>query len=63
MLERLLYRERGKNAAATRCLILVPTRELGVQCYEVGTKLATHTDVRFCLVVGMLSIVKFLCVC
>lgn len=55
MLERLLYRDRGKNAAATRCLILVPTRELGVQCYEVGTKLATHTDVRFCLVVGMLS--------
>ena len=52
MLERLLYRERGKNAAATRCLILVPTRELGVQCYEVGTKLATHTDIRFCLAVG-----------
>ena len=52
MLERLLYRERGKNAAATRCLILVPTRELGVQCYEVGIKLAKHTDIRFCLVVG-----------
>jgi ATP-dependent RNA helicase DDX27 len=52
MLERLLYRERGKKAAATRCLVLVPTRELGVQCYEVGTKLAAHTDVRFCLVVG-----------
>ena len=53
MLERLLYRERGKKAAATRCLVLVPTRELGVQCYEVGTKLAAHTDIRFCLVVGM----------
>lgn len=52
MLERLLYRERGKKAAATRCLILVPTRELGVQCYEVGTKLAALTDIRFCLVVG-----------
>ena len=54
MIERLLYRERGKKAAATRCLILVPTRELGVQCYEVGKRLAAHTDIRFCLAVGML---------
>lgn len=53
MLERLLYRERGKNAAATRCLVLVPTRELAVQCFDVGTKLAAHTDVQFCLIVGM----------
>jgi ATP-dependent RNA helicase DDX27 len=52
MLERLLYRDRAKKAAATRCLVLVPTRELGVQCFEVGTKLATYTDVRFCLAVG-----------
>lgn len=56
MIERLMYRERGKKAAATRCLVLVPTRELGVQCYEVGTKLAAHTDIRFCLVVGGLSL-------
>jgi len=54
MIERLLYRERGKRAAATRCLILVPTRELGVQCYEVGKKLSAHTDIRFCLTVGTL---------
>ena len=54
MIERLIYRERGKKAAATRCLILVPTRELGVQCYEVGKKLSAHTDIRFCLAVGML---------
>jgi len=53
MIERLLYRDRGKKAAATRCLILVPTRELAVQCYEVSKKLAAHTDVQFCLVVGM----------
>lgn len=53
MLERLMYRDRGKNAAATRCVVLVPTRELGVQCFEVGSKLAVHTDIRFCLVVGM----------
>ncbi|KAI0932221.1 nucleolar DEAD-box protein required for synthesis of 60S ribosomal subunit [Taiwanofungus camphoratus] len=56
MLERLMYRDRGKKAAATRCLILVPTRELGVQCFEVGAKLAAHTDIRFCLVVGGLSV-------
>ena len=52
MLERLLYRDKGKKAAATRCLVLVPTRELAAQCFEVGTKLAIHTDVRFCLIVG-----------
>lgn len=52
MIERLLYREKGKKSAATRCLILVPTRELGVQCLDVGKKLALHTDVDFCLVVG-----------
>jgi ATP-dependent RNA helicase DDX27 len=56
MLERLLYREKGKHAAATRCLVLVPTRELAVQCYEVGSKLAAHTDIRFCLVVGLFSL-------
>jgi ATP-dependent RNA helicase DDX27 len=52
MLERLMYRERGKNAAATRCLVLVPTRELAIQCFDVGTKLAAHTDIQFCLIVG-----------
>lgn len=56
MLERLLYREKGKSVAVTRCLVLVPTRELAVQCFDVGTKLATHTDIRFCLIVGGLSI-------
>ena len=55
MLERLLYREKSKKAAATRCLVLVPTRELAVQCFEVGTKLATHTDIQFCLVVGKVA--------
>ncbi|KAL1738891.1 P-loop containing nucleoside triphosphate hydrolase protein, partial [Schizophyllum fasciatum] len=56
MLERLLYREKGKKAAATRCLVLVPTRELAVQCYEVGKKLAAHTDVEVALIVGGLSL-------
>ena len=52
LLERLLYREKGKHAAATRCLILVPTRELAVQCFEVCSKLAAYTDVRCCLAAG-----------
>lgn len=52
MLERLLYREKGKKAAATRCVVLVPTRELGVQCFDVGQKLATHTDITLALLVG-----------
>ena len=52
LLERLLHREKGKHAAATRCLILVPTRELAVQCFEVSSKLAAYTDVRFCLATG-----------
>ncbi|EAU93002.1 ATP-dependent RNA helicase drs1 [Coprinopsis cinerea okayama7 len=56
MLERLLYREKGKRAAATRCLILLPTRELAVQCYEVGKRLGAHTDIQFCLLVGGLSL-------
>lgn len=56
MLERLMYRDRGKKAAATRCLILAPTRELAVQCYEVGSKLAAHTDIRFALVVGQYNL-------
>lgn len=56
MLERLMYRDRGKKAAATRCLILAPTRELAVQCYEVGSKLAAHTDIRFALVVGQYDV-------
>ncbi|KAF5374766.1 hypothetical protein D9758_000276 [Tetrapyrgos nigripes] len=56
MIERLLYREKGKRAAATRCLVLVPTRELAAQCFEVGKKLATHTDINFCLIVGGLSL-------
>ncbi|KAF8216222.1 DEAD-domain-containing protein [Mycena galopus ATCC 62051] len=56
MIERLLYRDKGNKSAATRCLVLVPTRELAVQCFDVGCKLATHTDIRFCLIVGGLSV-------
>ena len=53
ILERLLFRP--KQIASTRVLILVPTRELGAQCFEVGLKLAQFTDIQFCLCVGGLS--------
>ncbi|KAL5495218.1 DRS1 [Sanghuangporus weigelae] len=56
VLERLMYRERGKNKAAIRCVVLVPTRELGVQCTDVARKLAAYMDVRISLIVGGLSL-------
>ncbi|KAF9509389.1 hypothetical protein BS47DRAFT_1365276 [Hydnum rufescens UP504] len=54
-LERLMYRERG-GPGEIRVLILVPTRELAVQCADVGKSLARFTDVTFGVVVDrMLS--------
>lgn len=50
VLERLQYRARG--VAASRVLILLPTRELAVQCYEVAGKLAAFSDVSVALVAG-----------
>jgi len=60
MLKRLLYRDKGKKSAATHCIVLVLTRELGVQCFDVGTKLATHTSIQLALLVGEFSMFLFL---
>ncbi|OZJ03277.1 hypothetical protein BZG36_03740 [Bifiguratus adelaidae] len=54
ILERLLYRPR--STAATRVLILCPTRELAIQVHSVAVKLASFTDMTFCLCVGGLSL-------
>ncbi|EAW07329.1 putative ATP-dependent RNA helicase DRS1 [Aspergillus clavatus NRRL 1] len=54
ILERLLFRPR--KVPTSRVAILMPTRELAVQCYNVATKLATHTDVTFCQLVGGFSL-------
>lgn len=54
VLERLSYRSRA--VAKTRVLVLTPTRELAVQCYNVAIKLAQFTDVKFALCVGGLSL-------
>ena len=53
ILERLLI---GKKLPTTRVAILMPTRELAVQCYNVATKLASYTDMTFALIVGGLSL-------
>lgn len=53
ILERLLFRP--KNPPMTRVLILVPTRELGIQCHSVATNLAKFTDIKCALCVGGLS--------
>jgi ATP-dependent RNA helicase DDX27 len=54
ILERLLYRSR--KVATTRVAILMPTRELAVQCYNVATALARFTDITFAQVVGGFSL-------
>ena len=50
VLERLLYRPR--EVAASRVLILTPTRELAIQCHVVATRLARFTDIQIALLVG-----------
>lgn len=49
-LERLLFRP--KDVAATRVLVVSPTRELAVQTYEVLQKLGQFTDVTSVLICG-----------
>lgn len=54
ILERLLYRP--KKVATTRVAILMPTRELAVQCFNVARKLAAYTDITFAQIVGGFSL-------
>jgi ATP-dependent RNA helicase DDX27 len=54
ILERLSYRSR--SITKTRVLVLTPTRELAAQCFDVATKLAWFTDVKFTLIIGGLSV-------
>ncbi|GAW11866.1 hypothetical protein ANO14919_012190 [Xylariales sp. No.14919] len=54
ILERLLYRP--NRIPTSRVVILAPTRELAIQCHAVATKLSSHTDIKFCLAVGGLSL-------
>lgn len=54
-LERLLYRP-SVVSSVTRVLILVPTRELGVQVYQVAKQLAQFTRIDIGLAVGGLDL-------
>ncbi|KAI1636283.1 P-loop containing nucleoside triphosphate hydrolase protein [Biscogniauxia mediterranea] len=54
ILERLLYRP--NKIPTSRVVILAPTRELAIQCHSVAGRLASHTDIKFCLAVGGLSL-------
>lgn len=54
IIERLLYRP--KKIPTSRVAILMPTRELAVQCFTVAKKLASYTDITFAQLVGGLSL-------
>uniref|UniRef100_A0A6Q2WPU1 RNA helicase n=1 Tax=Esox lucius TaxID=8010 RepID=A0A6Q2WPU1_ESOLU len=54
VLERLIYKP--KEAPVTRVLVLVPTRELGIQVHAVARQLAQFTSVTTCLAVGGLDL-------
>ncbi|KAK3267249.1 hypothetical protein CYMTET_24182, partial [Cymbomonas tetramitiformis] len=54
LMERLMHRPR--RVAATRVLVIVPTRELAVQVHAMTERLAQFTDIRAALVVGGLSL-------
>ncbi|XP_048353927.1 probable ATP-dependent RNA helicase DDX27, partial [Sphaerodactylus townsendi] len=54
VLERLIYKPR--QAPVTRVLVLVPTRELGIQVHSVARQLAQFSSITTCLAVGGLDI-------
>ncbi|KAJ8931264.1 hypothetical protein NQ314_015830 [Rhamnusium bicolor] len=54
-LERLLYRP-SNGTSVTRVLVLVPTRELGVQVYQVTRQICQFTDIQIGLAVGGLDL-------
>ncbi|XP_068578373.1 probable ATP-dependent RNA helicase DDX27 [Cebidichthys violaceus] len=54
VLERLVYKP--KTSQVTRVLILVPTRELGIQVHSVARQLAQFTSITTCLAVGGLDL-------
>ncbi|XP_019365280.1 PREDICTED: probable ATP-dependent RNA helicase DDX27, partial [Gavialis gangeticus] len=54
VLERLIYKPR--QAPVTRVLVLVPTRELGIQVHSVTKELAQFSSITTCLAVGGLDV-------
>nr|CDJ88802.1 DNA RNA helicase domain containing protein [Haemonchus contortus] len=56
ILERLLYRSNTRSC--TRILVLVPTRELAIQVFQVFRKLSTYSQVEVCLCAGQLKYIE-----
>lgn len=54
-LERLIYKPTS-STPVTRVLVLVPTRELGVQVYQVSKQLCQFTEIEIGLAVGGLDL-------
>ncbi|XP_070600394.1 probable ATP-dependent RNA helicase DDX27 [Erythrolamprus reginae] len=54
VLERLIYKPR--QAPVSRVLVLVPTRELGIQVFSVTKQLAQFSSITVCLAVGGLDL-------
>lgn len=54
-LERLIYRPMN-NRTVTRVLVLVPTRELGAQVYQVTKQLSQFTSIEIGLAIGGLDL-------
>lgn len=55
VLERLIYKPR--ETQVTRVLVLVPTRELGIQVHSVARQLAQFTSISTCLAVGKSTVI------
>lgn len=51
VLERLLFKPKDKPS--TRVLVVLPTRELAVQVYQVSRQLAQFTSIEIALSAGM----------
>lgn len=49
---------RNKKIQEIRVLIILPTRELAMQCFQVTQKLSIYTDIKTCLLVGGASLNK-----
>ena len=53
-----LYKQRWTSVDGMGALIIVPTRELGIQCFEVLRQFASYHDITAGLVIGGKDVVK-----
>jgi ATP-dependent RNA helicase DDX27 len=53
-----LYLERGNYQKYIRVLIIIPTRELAMQCYDMFLQFNTYTQIKGSLVIGAANLRK-----